>query len=171
MMAGAPFTPRATPGTDAAHDVDADAPDARPLVYFFCIGNAMRSQMAEAFLRRHAGQRFRVASAGTHPLGYVLPEVVQVMRERDIDVRMHESTDIDPDTVSEATYLIDLGGRVHERIPGPLLTKLTVWRVQDPYGMGLRTLRAVRDQIEGLVKDFVAQQGTASGVQTDAQRA
>jgi protein-tyrosine-phosphatase len=36
-------------------------------VLFICTENACRSQMAEAFLRQWAGDRFDVSSAGTEP--------------------------------------------------------------------------------------------------------
>jgi arsenate reductase (thioredoxin) len=42
-------------------------PEAKPRVLFLCTHNAARSQMAEALLRRYAGERFEVVSAGVAP--------------------------------------------------------------------------------------------------------
>ena len=59
-------------------------------VLILCTGNTARSQMAEGLLRHHAGDRFEVVSAGTHP-GGVRPEAVAVMREIGIDISAHAS--------------------------------------------------------------------------------
>ena len=58
---------------------------AKPKVLFLCRWNRARSQMAEAFLERAAGDRFEVHSAG---LGAdaIHPFTVQVMAERGIDL-------------------------------------------------------------------------------------
>ncbi len=42
-------------------------------VLFLCTGNSCRSQMAEGFLRHLTGDRLEVASAGSNPVGVVLP--------------------------------------------------------------------------------------------------
>lgn len=127
----------------------------RPLVYFLCVGNAMRSQMAEAFLRHHAGGRFEAASAGTHPFGQVMPEVVEVMRERGIDIAHHTSDPIDPDIVSRCVHVIDLGGRGRDRIPSAFADRYAHWRIEDPYGLGMEGLRETRDRIERRVLRFI----------------
>ena len=58
----------------------------QPNVLFLCTGNSCRSQMAEGFLRKYAGDRFDVASAGTDPQPRVHPLAVRVMNEVGIDI-------------------------------------------------------------------------------------
>lgn len=54
-------------------------------VLFICIHNSARSQMAEEFLRKIAGDRFEVESAGLEP-GAINPYVVKVMAEEGVDL-------------------------------------------------------------------------------------
>ena len=56
----------------------------KPRVLFVCTHNAARSQMAEALLRKHAGDRFEVASAGFEPTD-VHPQTRPVLAETGID--------------------------------------------------------------------------------------
>jgi protein-tyrosine-phosphatase len=53
---------------------------------FLCLHNAGRSQMSAALFEQAAGGRHQALSAGTTPAERVHPEVVEVMRELDIDV-------------------------------------------------------------------------------------
>ncbi|HLF73270.1 MAG TPA: hypothetical protein VI524_02900 [Anaerolineales bacterium] len=52
----------------------------KPRVLFLCTGNSARSQMAEAFLRAYAGERFEIHSGGLEPKGSILPEVSTVKK-------------------------------------------------------------------------------------------
>ena len=54
-------------------------------VLFICVHNSARSQMAEAFLRQLAGDKFEVESAGLEP-GTLNPVVVEIMKEIGIDI-------------------------------------------------------------------------------------
>ncbi len=54
-------------------------------ILFVCIHNSARSQMAEELLRKIAGDRFDVESAGIEP-GKLNPVVVQVLEEEGIDI-------------------------------------------------------------------------------------
>jgi len=63
-------------------------------VLILCTGNSARSQMAEGLLRRLAGDRFEVFSAGTKP-GTVRPEAIAVMNEIGIDISRHRSKHVD----------------------------------------------------------------------------
>jgi len=54
-------------------------------VLFVCIHNSARSQMAEELLRKLAGDRFEVDSAGLEP-GRLNPIVIEALKEDGIDI-------------------------------------------------------------------------------------
>lgn len=62
-------------------------------VLFICIHNSARSQMAEAFLKQLAGDRFEVESAGLEP-GTLNPIVVESMKEAGIDISGNKTKDV-----------------------------------------------------------------------------
>ena len=62
-----------------------------PLVLVLCTGNSCRSHLAEGILRAASKGRFRVASAGSKPAGYVHPMGIQVMKEIGLDISAHHS--------------------------------------------------------------------------------
>jgi len=57
----------------------------KPRVLFLCTGNSARSQMAEALLRHHGGDRFEACSAGVEPRAEVHPLTLRVLNEAGID--------------------------------------------------------------------------------------
>ena len=65
----------------------------RPTILVLCTGNSCRSQIAEAYLRRLGGDRFRVHSAGTDPTDRVHPLTVEVLAEEGIDIGDATPTD------------------------------------------------------------------------------
>lgn len=54
-------------------------------VLFVCVHNSARSQMAEELLRKIAGNRFDVESAGLEP-GVLNPYVIEILKEEEIDI-------------------------------------------------------------------------------------
>jgi arsenate reductase len=54
-------------------------------VLFVCIHNSARSQMAEEYLKRTAGDRYEVESAGLEPTE-IHPLTIEVMKEEGIDL-------------------------------------------------------------------------------------
>jgi len=66
----------------------------KPSVPFLCSHNSARSQMAEAILRSHAGERFAVHSTGLQPTT-IHPLTVEVMREAGYDLSGHTAKGVE----------------------------------------------------------------------------
>ena len=62
-------------------------------VLFVCVHNSARSQMAEAYLKQIAGDRFEVESAGLEP-GKLNPIVVEIMKEVGIDILQNKTKSV-----------------------------------------------------------------------------
>lgn len=62
-------------------------------VLFICVHNSGRSQIAEAFLKAMAGDRFEVVSAGLDPT-QIQPLVVEAMRESGMDLSKNRTQSV-----------------------------------------------------------------------------
>jgi arsenate reductase len=62
-------------------------------VLFLCTGNSSRTQMAEGFLHKLAGDQFEVVSAGGSP-EELSPAAIEAMREIGIDISQHRTKDV-----------------------------------------------------------------------------
>ena len=60
-------------------------------ILFVCVGNANRSQMAEAFARMHGASYAEVYSAGSRPYGIINSKSVAAMSEPGYDLTNHLS--------------------------------------------------------------------------------
>lgn len=86
-------------------------------VLILCTGNSARSQMAEGWLRAHAGDRFDVFSAGSHPTGQVHPAAVQVMAEIGIDIKGHTSKHVSQFAGQAFDYVVTVCDSAAETCP------------------------------------------------------
>src|SRR3954451_4646745 len=101
-------------------------------VLILCTGNSARSQMAEGLLRREAGDRFEVLSAGTHPTT-VRPEAVAVMSELGIDISHQWSKSVDEYKGRQFDFVITVCGNANEACPVfPGKTLRLHWPFEDP---------------------------------------
>ena len=118
-------------------------------VLFVCIGNAGRSQMAQAFAER-AG--LEVRSAGSHAEDHLHPEVVEAMRELGIDLEGRVPHQLSDEDVEWADLVVTMGcGDACPVLPGK---RYLDWNLQDPAGMPIEVVRQIRDRIAGLVADI-----------------
>jgi arsenate reductase len=131
-------------------------------VLFICSQNAGRSQMAEAFLRRFAGDSFEVESAGREPAAQVHPLVQLVMAEEGIDLSTKKP---------QSVFDLFRQGRLFDYVIAvcdtataescpifPGLTKRWHWPFPDPAAVTgspeeqLAKVRAIRDMIREKVE-------------------
>lgn len=92
-------------------------------------------------------------SAGLAPAGIVVPETIQIMAEKNIDVSRHFSKPFDVTAANEFDVLVNMSGCP---LPDGLRIPVLEWNIPDPIGQPLPVYRHVRDQIEGLVADLIA---------------
>ncbi len=133
-------------------------------VLFICIHNSARSQMAEAFLKQIASDRFEVESAGLEP-GKLNPLAVRAMREAGIDISRNQTQSVFElfKSGKRFQYVISVCDEASaERCPiFPGVTTRMNWTFADPSSFtGTDQERrqktiAVRDEIQQRVKRWV----------------
>jgi arsenate reductase len=148
--------------------------DAKPKVLFLCTGNSCRSQMAEALLRKHAGERFEVFSAGLDPKP-IPPMTLEVMREVGLDIRdQRPKSVLDFLGKTHFGYLITVCANAESRCPiFPGVSYRLYWPVDDPAeatgarSQKLARFRHARDEIERHILEWLAE-GDAEGSQASS---
>jgi arsenate reductase len=120
-------------------------------LYFVCVGNAGRSQMAEAFAKQ-AGHGAR--SAGSRPAAGLDPEVVEAMRELGINLSGRVPRGITQEDVEWADVVVTMGcgEDACPVLPG---TRYVDWQILDPFGLSIADVRAIRDDIRGRVDELL----------------
>ena len=137
-------------------------------VLFICIHNSARSQMAEAFLKQLAGDRFEVESAGLEP-GKLNPLAVQAMKLIGIEIGQNRT---------QSVFDLFKGGRRFqyvisvcdeasaERCPiFPGVTTRLNWSFADPSAFTgteqerLAKTIAVRDEIRAQIRKWIDEEG------------
>jgi arsenate reductase len=135
-------------------------------ILFVCIHNSARSQMAEAFLNKIAGDKFEALSAGIEP-GKLNPIVVEVMREVGIDISANKTKSVDDFIRSgeKFAFVVTVCDETSaERCPVfPGMTKRLHWPFPDPSSFRgareeiLSQTRAVRDAIRQKIEHWYAE--------------
>jgi len=135
-------------------------------VLFLCTGNTARSQMAEAFLRKYAGERFEVYSAGFKP-GVINPYTERVMQEVGIDISGQYSKGFKKYLGKKSfTYLITVCSEAESNCPTafPGVSHRLSWVFDDPAafegpdGEKLQKFREVRDRIDARIRLWLAEE-------------
>jgi arsenate reductase len=121
-------------------------------VLFVCVGNACRSQMAEAFACVYGQDALVAASAGLTPAMAVMPDTVRAMAEKEIDLRDQFPKSIHHLRRSQFDLVVNMTGFA---LPDDIGAPVEEWVVPDPVAMKYEEHCEVRDQIERLVMDLI----------------
>jgi protein-tyrosine-phosphatase len=122
---------------------------------FVCLHNAGRSQMSAALFERAAAGRPRALSAGSEadPDGRIHPQVLEVMRELQIDLSDRRPQRLTPELAEAADVIVTMGcGDACPYIPGK---RYIDWDLPDPKDRPIDEVRATRDDIAGRVAALV----------------
>ena len=126
-----------------------------PAVLFVCVHNAGRSQMAAAFLRRLAGDRVEVLSAGSTPASMVNPVAAEAMAEVDVELAGERPKLLEDAAVQRADLVITMGcGDTCPIYPGK---RYLNWELDDPAGKSVEEVRPIRDKIDRRVQALIAE--------------
>ncbi|GGD43074.1 arsenate reductase [Microbacterium faecale] len=129
--------------------------DQKPSVLFVCVHNAGRSQMAAGWLRHLAGDRVEVRSAGSVPADHINPVAVEAMREEGIDITAEQPKVLTTEAVQDSDVVITMGcGDACPFFPGK---RYEDWKLEDPAGKGIESVRPIRDEIKGRVETLLAE--------------
>lgn len=133
-------------------------------VLFVCVHNSARSQLAEEYLKKFGGDRFRVESAGLEP-GIINPYVERALEEEGIDISGKGTKSVFDlyKAGKKYAYVITVCSReAEEKCPiFPGITERMNWPFPDPSGFSgsdeeiMKQVREVREIIKERVREFV----------------
>jgi len=143
-------------------------------ITFICTGNTCRSPMAEWFCRKYLSEKFdcdidgselmgyKVRSAGVMAMGQMpaSEEVIEIFRNKGIDVSGHLSRQVGAGLLEESDFLFVMNGNHRDMViamcpeAGERCFLLDGnGDVCDPIGQGLRTYNVCAERIEKAVKE------------------
>jgi len=134
-------------------------------ILFVCQHNSARSQIAEAFMKQMAEDRFEAESAGLEP-GILNPLAIEVMREVGIDISGNRTKGIQELVGKGRVYdyiimVCDAKAGMCPVFPASPDTKILHWSFEDPSSFEgtneekTGKTRKIRDAIRNRITDFI----------------
>ena len=125
-------------------------------VLFVCLGNSCRSPMAEGFANHYGAGWLTARSAGTNPAGFIMPNTVEAMQEKGIDISLQASKSLAAIELKWMNWIIVMEPSLARMVPRNLpRVERFIWPIPDPVGQSMDVYRQVRDQIELRVLEFL----------------
>lgn len=126
-------------------------------IVFVCVENARRSQMAQGFAEALGQEKVEVYSAGSKPSSQIDPLVIEVMKEKGIDLSGNRPKGLNELPPVGMDYLVTMG--CEETCPALPAKEIIEWSIPDPKGQSIEFYREVRDTIEDKVKTLLTEIG------------
>jgi arsenate reductase len=132
-------------------------------ILVLCTGNSCRSQIAEGYLRKFAGGKAEIYSAGIETHG-VNPKAIETMKEDGIDISHQTSNNVSEYSNIDFDFIITVCDNAKEQCPVfPSSAKKFHQNFIDPAkAIGTQEeikeqFRKVRDEIKNYCQNFVAE--------------
>ncbi len=131
-------------------------------IIFLCTANAIRSQIAEAYINAKTDDLVAY-SAGIQSCGYVDKNAIAVMREVGIDLSSHYSKSVDEFRNKRIDIVVTVSGTAYQDCPEWLYRNAmnAHWGFRDVSGESRRQYRALRDEINTHLDKFLARYNPA----------
>jgi arsenate reductase (thioredoxin) len=127
-------------------------------VLFVCVGNAGRSQMAEAFFNQMAKGKALALSAGTQPTDKVNPVVIEAMREIGIDISANKPKALTLEMIEKADRMITMGcGADAGGLCPASFVETEHWALLDPKGKIIDDVMKIRAEIKRRVSILLSE--------------
>ena len=133
----------------------------KPKVLFFSTGNATRSLMAAAFLRRKLGREVVEEASTAVNSPEASPLTQEVMQEVGVDISPIQAKDVKASFREHFAFVVTLSDDSQERSPvWPFTKNIVHWNLPDPASVegspeGKKAMfRRVRDEIARRVDEF-----------------
>lgn len=123
-------------------------------ILFVCMGNCVRSQMAEAIAKHIAQDVIIAESAGVSPLGFIDKTVCEVLKERSISYEGQYSKGLRSHKLGKPHLVVNMSG-----LSGKSLFHehdFEDWMIRDPFGEDIAAHREVCDDIQRRIEDLAA---------------
>lgn len=121
-------------------------------VLFLCIGNSIRSQMAEGFARKYGSDVIDAASAGLAPASMIQPFTRKVMEAKNIFLDDHFPKDLEGVAMKTFDMIVNISGK---KLPTKMPMEVRDWDVEDPMGKPEENYTIACNQIENLVMRLI----------------
>jgi arsenate reductase (thioredoxin) len=127
---------------------------AKVKILFVCMGNCVRSQIAEALARHHFADLIEAESAGLHPLGFIDPTARAAVEERGVSMDGQFSKGLHNHRLEAPDLIVNMSG-----VPGAKVFHghtFEDWSIADPFGENIETHRRICDDIEVRIQQLAA---------------
>ena len=112
--------------------------------------------MAEAFANKYGQGKLIAQSAGIKIAPQVNPVVVQVMKEKGIDISRNKPKMISQEMANHADLIVTMGCGGSDFCIGPFFKETVDWALEDPKGKSIDKVREIRDEIERRVQSLIS---------------
>jgi protein-tyrosine-phosphatase len=127
----------------------------RPVVLFLCTHNAGRSLAGKVLLDHYAQGRIEVRSAGSEPGNELNPAVVQILKDRGLNVDQEFPKLLTEEDAQAADVIVTMG--CGESCPVYLGKRYIDWDLDDPAGQPAEIVRPIVGAIDQRVRELVAE--------------